>query len=74
MSRSLKKALRRVTANLPAGVLADAQRVTGKGITETLVEGLHLLQQRGVADGLEKLRGKIRIDIDVDELRGRARH
>ena len=31
---------RRVTANLPKDLLRIAQEVTGKGITETIVEGL----------------------------------
>ena len=32
--------LRKVTANIPQDILANAQRLTGKGITLTLVEGL----------------------------------
>ena len=33
---------RRITANLPEELLSDAMKVTRKGITETLVEGLRL--------------------------------
>jgi len=36
---------RRITANLPEGLLEEAMAVTGKGITETLVEGLRLVRR-----------------------------
>jgi len=64
---------RRVTANLPEDLLQDAMEVTGKGITETLVEGLRLVRR---ARGYEKamaLRGKLRLQIDVEESRTRSR-
>lgn len=34
--------VRRVTANLPASLLKEACQVSGRGITEALVEGLTL--------------------------------
>jgi hypothetical protein len=37
---------RRVTANLPEDLLDKAMDYTGKGITETLVEGLEQLRRR----------------------------
>ena len=37
--------VRRVTANLPEDVLRDAMAVTGEGITETIVTGLHLVRR-----------------------------
>jgi hypothetical protein len=37
---------RRITANLPEDLLADAMKVTKKGITETLAEGLRLVQRQ----------------------------
>jgi hypothetical protein len=72
--KAAKPVTRRVTANIPADVLASARQETGKGITETLVEGLQVLRQRGVLRQLEPLRGKLDLDIDVDALRGRPRH
>ena len=32
--------VRKVTANIPEDILENAQRLTGKGVTLTLVEGL----------------------------------
>ena len=47
--------------------------VTGKGITETLVEGLEQLKRRRAYDKLMNLRGKIHLKLDIDALRGRDR-
>ena len=63
----------RVTANLPADLLHDAREVTGKGITETLVEGLELLRARRAYMLAQKLRGKLDLDIDLDVSRERRR-
>ncbi|MCW5888993.1 MAG: hypothetical protein KIT14_00420 [bacterium] len=64
---------KRITANLPEDLLAEAMKVTRKGITETLVEGLRLVRQaRGAAKAMA-LRGKIRLDVDLEASRERRR-
>jgi hypothetical protein len=65
---------RRVTANLPVDLLDRARRVTGKGITETLVEGLELVRRASAASKARALRGKLRIELDLEASRERARH
>ena len=64
---------RRVTANLPGDLPKDAMDVTGKGITETLVEGLRLVRRARAYEKARALRGKIRLTIDLDESRERRR-
>ena len=64
---------RRITANLPADLLDAAQKATGKGITETLVEGLEQIRRRRAMERVLALKGKVRLKIDIDELRGRGR-
>lgn len=64
---------RRVTANLPENLLDDALRVTGKGITETLVAGLRLVRRTRAFEKAMALRGKIHLVIDLDESRERPR-
>ena len=64
---------RRVTANLPQELLEKAMDYTGRGITETLVEGLEQLRRRRFYEKFKALQGKIHLDIDVDESRGRNR-
>jgi len=65
--------VKRITANLPEDLLSDAMKVTRKGITGTLVEGLMLVRR---ARGYEKamaLRGKVELDIDLEASRERGR-
>ena len=64
---------KRITANLPEGLLEDAMTATGKGITETLVEGLHLVRRRRAAERAMALKGKLRLQIDLEESRERRR-
>lgn len=65
--------VRRVTANLPAELLQKAMDYTGKGITETLVDGLELLRRRRFYEKFKALQGKVHLEIDIDESRGRNR-
>lgn len=65
---------RRVTANLPVKLVDDACQVTGKGITETLVAGLERVRRSAAADKARALKGKLRLTIDVETSRERARH
>ncbi len=65
---------RRVTANLPSDLLDAAMEVTGKGITETIVEGLSQVQRRRFYERAMALRGKVKLEIDLEETRGRRRH
>jgi hypothetical protein len=61
--------LRKVTANIPRDVLDQAQRLTGKGITLTLVEGLKALERNARRSALRQLRGKVRFKLDLQRTR-----
>lgn len=61
--------LRKVTVNLPEDVLDRAMRITKKGITETLLEGLGELERRSQRSALRRLRGKVRIELDLEATR-----
>lgn len=63
---------KRITANLPALLLDEATSVSGKGITETLIAGLELVKRSRAFAKAQALRGKIYLDIDLDEARGRT--
>ncbi len=62
---------RRITANLPKDLLEDAMSVTGAGITETLVEGLRRVRQGRAYRKALALRGKLRLDVDLERSRER---
>jgi len=64
--------IKRTTANLPADLLAQASTITGKGITETLIEGLRLIKRTSAFEKAQALRGKVKFDIDLDLSRERT--
>ena len=63
------KATRRVTIEVPAELLRRARRSTGEGITATVRRGLELLAARSAYEELRRLRGAVRLSIDVETLR-----
>ena len=64
---------RRITANLPQDLLDDAMEATGKGITETLIEGLRLVRRSRLYAKAMSMRGKVHLKVDVSEARERRR-
>jgi len=63
------EAIRKVTVNLPARTLEQAMKLTGKGITPTILEGLREIERRAQRSALRGLRGKVRFDLDLEETR-----
>jgi hypothetical protein len=63
------KNLKKVTVVLPADLLERATMATGKGITPTIREGLEAMAAVHSFDGMRRLRGKVKLSIDVDQLR-----
>ncbi len=61
--------MRKITAFLPAKLLASAQAYTGEGITETLRLALEELKRREWGRRALALEGKVKLDIDLEELR-----
>ena len=59
----------KVTAHIPVELLRRAQEMTGEGVTETLRRGLEELTTAEAYRRLRALRGKVRLSIDVAELR-----
>jgi hypothetical protein len=50
-------------------VLENATRVTGKGVTLTVVEGLREIERRARRSALRQLRGRVRFQLDLEETR-----
>jgi hypothetical protein len=65
-------AIKRVTVNLPAKLLSEAEQVSGRGITETIVQGLELLARRRAYAKALALKGKLRLGINLDSSRERT--
>lgn len=65
----MRPRLKKVTANIPLETLENATRLTGKGITLTLIEGLREIERRAKRSALRALRGKVRFELDIEETR-----
>ena len=61
--------VQKITAHVPVELLRRARAVTGKGITETVRLGLGMLSSAKAAGELRRMRGTVRLDIDIDDLR-----
>jgi hypothetical protein len=59
----------KVTIEVPKDLLRRARRSTGEGITATVRRGLELVAARESYEALRKLRGKVKLSIDLDTLR-----
>lgn len=68
----IEQEVKRITANIPKKLLDEALKATKAGITETLVEGLHLVRRRRAYDKAMELKGKLKLDINLDETRERT--
>jgi hypothetical protein len=65
---------RRVTANIRIDLLEEACATTGRGITETLEEGLKLIRRTISAEKARALKGRLKLKIDIEASRERSRH
>jgi len=65
----MRERLRKVTVNLPRQTLENATKLTGKGITATIIEGLNELERRAKRSALRALKGRVRFEIDLPETR-----
>lgn len=60
---------RKITVEVPAGLLERALQSSGEGVTATVRQGLALVAAGRAYEELRKLRGKVRISVDLDALR-----
>lgn len=65
-------AVKRVTVNLPAKLLAEAEEVSGRGITDTIVLGLELLARRRAYARAIAMKGKLHLRVDLGTSRERS--
>ncbi|MBB3872895.1 hypothetical protein [Brevundimonas mediterranea] len=61
--------MRKITAILPARLLAAAQDATGQGVTETLRQALETLAHSDWSRRMLALEGGAPLDLDLDDLR-----
>ncbi|MBF0106711.1 MAG: type II toxin-antitoxin system VapB family antitoxin [Deltaproteobacteria bacterium] len=62
----------RTTLDLPAKLLQDAMSATNLHTkTRVIIVALQELIKKAQIAGLKKFKGKIKLDIDLDKIRGR---
>lgn len=61
--------VRKITVEIPQGLLEKAQQASGSGITQTIRTGLQLLAASKAYDNLRQLRGKVRFSRTLAELK-----
>ena len=64
-----KKHQKKLTLLVPEDLLAQALEASGEGIAATVKQGLTLIAARRAYTELKKLRGKVRVSFNLDELR-----
>ena len=64
---------RKIATNIPASVLREAVKLTGKNQTATIIEGLEELILKKKREAFLNSRGKVSIDYDPAVSRGRVR-
>jgi hypothetical protein len=65
----MSPAVRKVTIEVPAELLEQAQQATGSGITQTIRTGLQLVAASQAYAQLRQLRGKVRFSRTLAELK-----
>lgn len=65
----MPSSLRKVTVLLPADLVKRATKATGLGLTPTIRKGLESMAAAEAYAGLRKMRGKVKLSLDVEELR-----
>ncbi len=60
---------RKITVVLPEELVKRAQKASRLGLAPTIRQGLELVAARDAYSGLRKLRGKIKLDLDLEKLR-----
>lgn len=59
----------KITIEVPTDLLDEARAATGEGVTGTVREGLKILASRRAQREFMKLRGKVKLRVDVNRLR-----
>jgi hypothetical protein len=67
--RSAMGAARKITVEVPADLLKEAQKATGSGITKTVCAGLALMAASRTYATLLGMRGKVRFSQSTEDLK-----
>ncbi|MEJ2079014.1 MAG: hypothetical protein P8020_15595 [Acidobacteriota bacterium] len=60
---------KKITVHVPEELLRNARKQTGQGISATVRQGLRLVAAGETFRRLRGLRGKVKLDVDINALR-----
>jgi hypothetical protein len=63
------RSARKITIELPVELLRKAQESSGEGVTATVRRGLELVAASRAQEGLRRLRGRLKLSLDLRALR-----
>jgi len=66
---NMDREVRKITVNIPQSLLQRTQKLTGFGVTETILEGLKELEKREQRSALKALKGKVSLHLDLKRQR-----
>ena len=69
MAQAETEDFRKITVQVPANLLEDAQELTGGGVTETVTAGLEKLAASRAYQKLLALEGSCKLDLDLNASR-----
>ena len=61
MDDSVKK----ITVNVPTALLDSTRKITGAGITETIIVGLYEIERGAKRRALSRLKGRVKVELDL---------
>jgi predicted nucleic acid-binding protein len=64
-----KQRMRKITVTLPQDLVEQATKASGKAVTHTIREGLEKVLAAEAYQQIRRLRGKVKLSINVDEMR-----
>ena len=63
------KKSQKITVHVPSDLLSKARESTGRGITETVLQGLRLVAAAEAYRSLRALQGRVPVSMDLEALR-----
>jgi hypothetical protein len=60
---------RKITVEIAEDLIERALRASGEGVTATVRQGLEMVAAGRAYDDLRALRGKVRLSLDLEDLR-----
>ncbi|MHA1540836.1 MAG: hypothetical protein ACTSXL_01940 [Alphaproteobacteria bacterium] len=67
--QTTQQEMQRINAYIPKSLIKNVKNITGLGITEIIKKSFSEIVQKDACEQLRSLRGKLKLDIDLKELR-----